>query len=248
MQNLLNFAKECINLKFIHHISTYAVAGNKSGLISEDTMDDAHNFNDYYARSKMQAESIFRNFDLPHVKKRIYRPGIVIGSMSDGKIEKIDGPYYLIKFLYEHKNLIKRLESLKVFPLPYSNKAKLPLIPVDVLTRWICHAVTNPKSDQMIRSYNFMGKELISIKDFVELVFNEFNIKTKVMRLKRVNAFKHVLPMIGMPKELLSYMYSEASLDTSNRENDYPEMQEYKIQDMAHNLIKGSTNFFEGLQ
>ena len=80
VQNVLALACECKKLQIIHHISTYAVSGNLKGLHNENTIANPRYFTDHYARSKMQGEQIFRQVVMPNIKKRIYRPGIVVGS------------------------------------------------------------------------------------------------------------------------------------------------------------------------
>lgn len=244
VQNILNLAKSCQKLSYFHHISTYAVTGTLGGKIDEDTMDDARNFTDFYARSKMQGENILRHTDLKDVKVRIYRPGIVIGSSEDGTIEKIDGPYYLMKFLYENKKLLKNLKYIKHFPLPYFKDAKLPLIPVDYLCEWMFETITNP-TDHQLRSYNMIAKNPISLERFTELVLKGYGIEAKPLKLPRRKLYKHVLPKIGIPEELLNYMYSSAEFAVDNRITDYPELEEYDMTKMTETLIQGSAKFFE---
>lgn len=244
VQNILNLAKSCKKLSIFHHISTYAVTGALNGKVDEDTMDDARNFTDFYARSKMQGENILRHTKLGKTKIRIYRPGIVIGSSEDGVIEKIDGPYYLMKFLYENKALLKNLKYLKHFPLPYYKNAKLPLIPVDYLVEWLFEAVMNP-SDHQLRSYNMIAKDPIRLEEFTELILNAYGIEAKPLKLPRRKIYKHVLPKIGMPEELLNYMYSSAEFSVENRLEDFPQLPEYDMRQMTETLIEGSARFFE---
>lgn len=244
VQNIINLAKGCKNLNILHHISTYAVTGTMNGMLSEDSMDEARNFTDFYARSKMQGKNILRNSELDGIKKRIYRPGIVIGSSENGMIEKIDGPYYLMKFLYENKKILKNLSHVKHFPLPYYKYAKLPLIPVDYLTEWLLEAMLNP-TEHDLRSYNMIAKNPISLELFTEMILNAYGIDAKPLKLPRRKLYKHILPKIGIPQELLNYMYSSAQFSVENRVEDYPNLPEYDMTKMTNTLIEGSAKFFE---
>jgi len=244
VQNILNLAKEMKTLEVIHHISTYAVIGNLSGKISEDEMDQARNFNDFYAKSKMQGENILRHTDLGEIKKRIYRPGIVIGATDNGKIEKVDGPYYLMKFLYENKKYLKSLSLIKKFPLPFSEDSYLPLIPVDYLSAWLCHAMNNV-SAHTTRSYNFFGENPVTIKEFTQYLLESYGIDATPMQLKESKVYNLIMPKIGMPKELLQYMYSGAKYEVENRKSDFPELSEYSMPEITKKLIEGSNKYFQ---
>jgi thioester reductase-like protein len=178
------------SLNIFHHISTYAVIGGLNGELSEDEMDKAENFQDFYAKSKMQGENILRNTDLDGVKKRIYRPGIVTGSTKSGDIEKVDGPYYLMKFLYEQKDLLKNLKYIKKFPLPFNDKSYLPLIPVDYLADWIEYAVLNPSKHED-RSYNFFGENPVTIKEFTRYLLKSYGIDAEPMEFKELGLYKY---------------------------------------------------------
>lgn len=247
VQNILNFAKTVKNLEIFHHISTYAVIGTLNGELSENDMDNAKNFKDFYAKSKMQGENILRNTELVGVKKRIYRPGIVTGSTKSGDIEKVDGPYYLMKFLYEQKELLKNLKYIKKFPLPFNDKAFLPLIPVDYLADWLEYAVLN-STDHKLRSYNFFGEEPVTIKNFTSYLLKAYGIEAEPMELKELGIYKHILPQIGMPKELLQYMYSEAKYSVENRKEDFPALKEYSMMDLTKKIISGSNKYFQEAQ
>jgi nucleoside-diphosphate-sugar epimerase len=245
VQNMIHLASKCKKLKYFHHISTYAVTGGLEGILNENSMDNPKKFSDHYARSKMQGESIFRNTHLPGVRKRIYRPGIVVGSIKNGEIEKIDGPYYLMRFIYNNQNLFKKLSLAKFLPLPFARNAILPLIPVDILSKWLSICVLQPADTDEIKSYNMIGEDKIYLSDFVEFLLKEYGIKSKIVRLKRIPALKYMLPVLGMPKELLDYMYSGANYDLSNRKNDYPDFKEYNLEELSVNLIQGSVRFFQ---
>lgn len=244
VQNIINLAKGCKKLNILHHISTYAVTGALEGKLDEDTMDNARNFTDFYARSKMQGENILRNSKLDPLRIRIYRPGIVIGSSENGKIEKIDGPYYLMKFLYENKEILKNLSLIKYFPLPYNKDAKLPLIPVDYLTEWLLEAILNP-TEHKLRSYNMVAENPISLEKFTSMILEAYGIEAQPLKLPRRNLYKKILPKIGMPEELLNYMYSNAQFSVENRKEDFPNLNEYDMTNMTNTLIEGSAKFFE---
>ena len=127
VQNALELARKFKKLKYFHHVSTYAVNAYKNSQVLEtDPLKDSSHL-DHYARSKLQGEKLVEKTDLGKTRKRIYRPGIVVGDSSTGKIEKVDGPYYFLQMLNKFKKYGPWLEKIGTLPIPCSKKAKLPI-------------------------------------------------------------------------------------------------------------------------
>lgn len=244
VQNTLTLCRKLENLKYFHHISTYAVNGARGGRILEQELADNTAFPDHYSKSKKQGEHLVRTMELPGVKKRIYRPGIVIGDSHTGEIEKIDGPYYFFKFLHQMKRYHPLIDKLGMLPIPHGKKTVFPVIPVDVLSEWIAKSVLSPTEDEEIRSYHFIGDRQLTIKKFLDLSLPEMGIMSPVRRLKRHNLYRHVLPQVGMPKELMPYMFMEATYDVSLRKSDF-DHKEFDIEEMIPRLVKGAGALFE---
>jgi nucleoside-diphosphate-sugar epimerase len=248
VQNILTLSKRFKKLEYFHHISSYSAAGPIKGPVYEDEVADIDSYTDHYARSKMQGEQVLRSMDLGDVKKRIYRPGITIGSTEDGEIEKIDGPYYLLKFVYENQELLKHVNKLGFFPFPFEKNSTLPVISVNILACWLAQSVTKPNPTNEVRAYHFLGQENILLEDFIGEALKLYGINVPLLGLKNNPTFKYILPKIGMPKELISYMYLESEFDVSNRKTDFPQHQEVNIDNMTKKLTEGCNKYFMGLK
>lgn len=246
-QNVLNLSRQLKELKYFHHISTYAVNGACGGRIKEPDFFIDTPFPDHYSKSKMQGEHLVRTMKIGKVKKRIYRPGIVVGDSKSGQIEKVDGPYYFLKLMHDTGKHHHWIEKLGHLPLPCGPKTIFPIVPVDILASWIAKSVLRPNPDGEIKSYHFIGEKQIGLKNFIEMCLPEIGIDCSVLRVKRNNVYKHLFPKLGLPKELMPYMFMEASFDTSERRKDFPNHQEYSIEDIIAPLIAGSkVHFGEG--
>ena len=80
-----------------HHVSSVAVAGRYDGIFREDMFHEAAGLDHAYFRSKHDAEALVR--DQSAIPYRIYRPSVVVGDSRTGEMDKVDGPYYLFKFI-----------------------------------------------------------------------------------------------------------------------------------------------------
>ncbi len=185
-----------------------------------------------------------RSMALPGVKKRIYRPGIVIGDSVTGEIEKVDGPYYFLKFLHEMREYHRLIDKFGMLPIPHGKKTIFPVIPVDILAKWIVDSVLSPSKDEETRSYHFIGEKNLTIKKFLDLSLPEIGVHCPVKRLKRHSIYKYVLPKVGMPPELMPYMYTEATFDVSLRKNDF-DHQEFDVEEMIPQIVTGASHMFE---
>jgi nucleoside-diphosphate-sugar epimerase len=243
VQNVLTLARRMKKLKYFHHISSYSVNAHRNGDVAENDLSLKANYNDHYAKSKMQGEYMVRTMELPDVKKRIYRPGIVVGHSLTGEIDKVDGPYYFLRLIYQLKDSLAL--KTKYFPLPFGPQTVFPIIPVDHLVAWLKLAVIKPNNVKIIECYHMVPQKPVMLKDFVELCLELNGFKTNLYRFKRVSYYKYLLPLIGMPRELLFYMYSNATYKTDNLMSDFPEIKIIEMGQYLDQIIKGCEQYFK---
>ena len=98
-QNVLALAK-LLQVKAFHYVSTAYVAGRRRGVAPEAEAED-HGFNNPYEESKFKAEKLVRESGFPFT---IYRPAIITGRRSDGRIRRPLAFYRIIEFLSKMKS------------------------------------------------------------------------------------------------------------------------------------------------
>ena len=103
-------------LERLHYVSTLFVSGRYDGTFSETDLNVGQRFNNHYESTKHQAELIVRAAMDAGLPATVYRPAIVVGDSGTGATQKLDGPYYIIKWLL-------RFARLGIAPVP------LPLRP-----------------------------------------------------------------------------------------------------------------------
>ncbi len=115
---------DTIKAKCFHHTSSVAVAGLFQGYWQEDMFEEAEDFDQPYFKSKRIAEAIVRTeCRIPY---RIYRPGIVVGHSRTGEIHKVDGPYYLFKFIQRVRTTLPSW-----IPMVGIEGGRINIVPVD---------------------------------------------------------------------------------------------------------------------
>ena len=107
-----------------HHVSSIAAAGLYDGVFSEDMFEEATGLDDPYLLTKHESEALVRQeSSLPW---RIYRPSMVVGHSETGEMDKVDGPYYLFKFIQKLKDVLPNW-----MPLVGVEGGKFNIVPVD---------------------------------------------------------------------------------------------------------------------
>ncbi|MFT6069169.1 MAG: nucleoside-diphosphate-sugar epimerase [Bacteriovoracaceae bacterium] len=242
-QNILYLANQCTNLKHFHYISTIAVAGNYTGLFSENSLKEGQRFSNHYAKTKYDAEAMVRSFEFGG-SKHIYRLGILVGDSKTGKMPKVDGPYYFFKFLSKAKNKFKHLNKIKYLPLPFDEKAVMPFIPVDEAVNILEEAMAHPREGKL-NCYHVIGDSPPSVSRFVEDSLKAFGINLEVLPLPHSPLYKMLLPRIGLPSELLLYMYGKCQYETSHLINDFSGVPRKSYRDYASPFYEYAKEMFK---
>ncbi|MZR61325.1 SDR family oxidoreductase [Alcanivorax sp. DP30] len=115
-----------------HHVSSIAAAGLYDGTFSEDMFEEATGLDDPYLLTKHESEALVRQESkLPW---RIYRPSMVVGHSETGEMDKVDGPYYLFKFIQKLKDVLPNW-----MPLVGIEGGKFNIVPVDFVADALDH-------------------------------------------------------------------------------------------------------------
>lgn len=128
-RNIIDAALEMEHLNRLNHYSTAFVAGQRSGVIMEDELDEGQSFRNAYERTKYEAELLMGQA-MNLVPISIYRPSIVVGDSKTGEIDRMAGPYFLM-------NLIVQMPESFPILMPGKGDKPLNLVPVD----YVCEAM-----------------------------------------------------------------------------------------------------------
>lgn len=216
-ENMIAFAKGVKELRRFVFISTAYVAGQKSGLVPEDTLD-TEAFSSLYEKSKAGAEALVRASGLPW---SICRPGMILGDSKTGWIRNFNTIYYVLKLM-----LLGKLPVLPVEP-----ELPLNLVPGDYVADCVlivsfaekaegktfhltCPREKAPKAKELADAVAVWAKENLKL-DLPEPRFIPAPLKSAgiLYNKKRDNRRKNLLSNL---LTLLPYFYGEQLFDRSN--------------------------------
>jgi NAD(P)-dependent dehydrogenase (short-subunit alcohol dehydrogenase family) len=133
-RNLVKLANR-LKAGCIHHVSSVAVAGEHRGIFTEDMFDEGQHLPSPYHRTKFEAERIVRTE--AKVPWRVYRPAVVVGDSRTGRIDKIDGPYYLFPAIRR----AARLPGAALLRVPAPDLGATNIVPVDYVADAMDHII-----------------------------------------------------------------------------------------------------------
>ena len=232
-QNILNLIKKSKLIKSFYYVSTIAVADDNSYFLDESTLPERKTFGDYYSQTKYAAEKIVRE-EVLKFPVRVIRPGIIVGDSQTGTMEKIDGPYYFIKAF---KNLKNILSFTPFVPLAFNPNTKIPMIPVDHCARCIKSLILKDDLSLNLKTYHLISDEIPTIKKFMGDIASKMEIKTKFLPIRNNKFSTEILPLLGIPKEVVPFMFSKVSYDKALTLKEIPELLESRYSDYKDKLI-----------
>lgn len=153
-----------LKVKAFHYVGTAYVAGKLNGRAMEDRPVNC-GFNNPYEESKFQAEMLVRNCEIPFT---IYRPSIIVGRLSDGRVRKALAFYRILEFVGKLKahfcfknHLDPELNTdLKIFFETHSSE-KIYFVPVDYVQSAVTALFQKPVENQ---TYHITGDSPVTTR------------------------------------------------------------------------------------
>ena len=106
-RRMVDLAKR-LDVDEFHYVATAYVAGRQTGTVYEQEQHPP-SFNNAYEESKCKAELLVRESGLLFT---VYRPGIIVGRKSDGRIRKPLAFYRILEFLQQLKSRTARIKGV----------------------------------------------------------------------------------------------------------------------------------------
>ncbi len=161
-RHVVDALKSSERLERLHYVSTLFVSGRYDGTFSETDLNAGQRFNNHYESTKHQAELVVRAAMQTGFPATIYRPAIVVGDSRTGATQKLDGPYYIIRWLLRFAQLGVAPVPLPLFPSRYH----LALAPSDYVLDALDALAA--RSDTANRTFHLVDPHPPTIPDVLE--------------------------------------------------------------------------------
>ncbi|WP_116046938.1 SDR family oxidoreductase [Amycolatopsis palatopharyngis] len=224
--NVIAFAKRA-RARWLHHVSSIAVAGEHHGRFTEQDFDLGQRLPTSYHATKFAAEKLVR--DQSEVAYRVYRPAAVVGDSVTGEMDKVDGPYYFFPTFAKLAGLPSRLPlvaprlgSSNIVPVDYVVDAMEHLMHTDADSGATYH-LASPRSQSLTEVYNVFAAAAGGPKVVTTLPFDlSAGLRRSGRALTgtgrqplRLKATAAVISEIGIPAEVLPVLSTPVEFDTT---------------------------------
>ena len=174
---------EKIQAARFHHVSSIAAAGLYDGTFTEDMFEEATGLDDAYLLTKHESEALVRQES--KIPWRIYRPAMVVGHSETGAMDKVDGPYYLFKFIQKLKDMLPNW-----VPLIGVEGGHFNVVPVDFVADALDHIAHQPDHDG--QCFHLTADRSYSLGEIMDIVAGA--AQAPRMALKLENRLFDVVP------------------------------------------------------
>lgn len=166
-----------------HHVSSIAAAGLYDGTFTEEMFEEATGLDDAYLLTKHESEALVRQES--KIPWRIYRPAMVVGHSETGAMDKVDGPYYLFKFIQKLKDVLPNW-----VPLIGVEGGHFNVVPVDFVADALDHIAHQPDHDG--QCFHLTADRSYSLGEIMDIVAGA--AQAPRMALKLENRLFDVVP------------------------------------------------------
>ncbi len=203
-RNVLELATRCGRLDRVHYVSTCYVSGRYTGIFEEEDLDKGQTFNNFYEETKFEAEVLVRERMLTGLPATIYRPSIVVGDSRTGATQKLDGPYYILRWLLRQP----RVALLPVIGDP--SRFRLNVVPCDFVVDAIAHLSGRP--DTVGRTFALADHDPPTCEEALEAMAKAAGRRVIRVRLPvrlakaLIDHVPGVYRLLQIPSSLVDYM------------------------------------------
>lgn len=167
VKNVLELAMRCSNrgkLKKVNHLSTAYICGNYKGRFSETDLDVGQKFDNTYEQSKFEGEKVVEKYRKKGLWIDIFRPSIVVGESSTGKITQFKNIYHFVHICAQGI-----FESLPI------SDSYMNLVPIDYLAEAI--HVISAHTGEKNRNYHTFPRKRVSLEEIIDSAGNIMGFK-----------------------------------------------------------------------
>jgi thioester reductase-like protein len=214
--NVLEFCRDCKDLRQHHYVSTAYVAGVRTGVVYEHELVLGQKHKNHYESTKFQAELWVRE-EMHRVPTTIYRPAIVVGDSQTGETQKFDGPYYILRTI---SRMLRKRQ-----PIPQFGRANAPfnVVPVDFVVDAI--AAVSRDTSAVGETLHLVDPDPLTARELTTLLSTEYAGRPPQLRLPaalvaeslRIRAIREMFE--GAPRESIRYLNHPVRFDTRRAES-----------------------------
>lgn len=160
--HVLDFAQSAPGLQRVQYVSTCYVSGRYPGPFRETDLAKGQPFNNHYEETKYAAEVVVQERMRDGLPAAIYRPSVVSGDSATGATQKMDGPYFVLRWI------LRQPKQVAVMPMAGDPASyRFNFVPRDFVVDAI--AELSARSDTAGTVYALADPDPMTVSELLEL-------------------------------------------------------------------------------
>jgi len=217
--NMVKLA-QLLKVKEFHQVSTAYVAGRISGRAMEEQALNS-GFNNPYEQSKFESEMLVRNSGIPF---SVYRPAIITGRLSGGRVRRPLAFYRIVEFLAKLKQ--NRCMKAGLNPAEWVDmdlhfrtaaSERVYFVPIDYVQQAITALFQKPVCN---RTYHVTGNSPVQVHQIQRAICNILKIGAVEISVSKESEVENAAPESNLMSkflgDLLPYFASNITFDQRN--------------------------------
>lgn len=226
-KSVIELAKRMRASEF-HYVATAYVAGKRNGVVYETRNTGEAGYNNAYEESKSKAEDLVRESGLPFA---IYRPGIIVGRSSDGRIRRALAFYRILEFLVKFKAKMasaadanpREWVTMKINCAAKASQA-VYFTPIDYVQKGIGYLFQHFKSGA---TYHLTGNSPISAEQILEQTSSVLHIRGIEIGASSMHGTPEERLFTKLIGDLFPYFSTDITFDQANISAAWPDSKEW---------------------
>lgn len=207
-RNVNDLVARLDRLERYHYVSTFAVAGRRTGVVRERELEHRAGFHNFYEETKYRAELEVKRLMERGLPTTIYRPGSIVGSSKDGATAKFDGPYMVLELM---SRLPPPLNLLNFG----SSDVGFQMVPVDFVVDAMCALAGRP--DAAFRTFHLTDPAPASTAEICDLFCRQLHgvgtLATAPEVAVRAFTASGIPAALGLQREANPYFFHRCRYD-----------------------------------
>ncbi len=207
-RNVNDLVARLDRLERYHYVSTFAVAGRRTGVVRERELEHRAGFHNHYEETKYRAELEVKRLMERGLPTTIYRPGSIVGSSKDGITAKFDGPYMVLELM---SRLPPPLNLLNFG----SSEVGFQMVPVDFVVDAMCALAGQP--DTAFRTFHLTDPAPATTAEICDLFCRELHgvgtLATAPEVAVRAFTASGIPAALGLQREANPYFFHRCRYD-----------------------------------
>jgi len=209
--NVLDLCETLPHLQRLNYVSTCYVAGDRVGRVYEDELDVGQGFKNHYESTKCWAEKhVQRRWD--RIPTAVIRPGIVVGDSRTGETAKGDGPYFVMRLLFQFPRWMPMVNIGK-------GEAKQNLVPLDFVVEAMARIGADDGAAGKV--YQLADPHAATAAEILDRMVKEMG-RARVLAavpapiMDRLLKRRRIRRPLQIPRELVAYFNTKVEFDATN--------------------------------